>query len=243
MIYGFLARKNSKWLAKELLREFNKSFEEDISKNHKTWKQLQKEALEELEKDIILIKPEDLIVKSFKEEERMGKYLTKKECLELNGKKVTCEIQGEVIKDAEIVVDGDYVSIAQNVKDGTGMRAGGYKYSWVWDGDTKKVQLKHQYKYLDIKVPEWYDGRPVFGFYSDTNIVELRKTNQGYCVGILPDGQFLVVDDEEDYEPIIWKYFIPEEQKEKKCILTIEENGEERKVILTKEQMKDLGLL
>ncbi len=86
---------------------------------------------------------------------------THEELLKLHGKRVTCEIDGEYIDDAKIVVEADRIYVCQNKRLGSSPKNKvGYEKGWcisilsrgyeIDNYGVTKIQLKEQFKRGDM---------------------------------------------------------------------------------------------
>ena len=98
------------------------------------------------------------------------------------------------------------------------------------------------YTYAEVHLPEWWDGRPIKGYAWDGNL-SIKKLL--WCLGYDPfkTGSLLYAcTTGEMHTEIEWyKHFEPITNN-KTVKVTIEENGKTREVVLTDEQVKELGL-
>lgn len=103
--------------------------------------------------------------------------------------------------------------------------------------------IPEEYTYLDIDLPEWWDGRPIYGEAWDT----YRKARKAYCCGISPQkdtkNKYLCFIDEGHgsfYEWLTYFEPLPKQQTSAKVVIT--KDGNTTEVELTADQIERLGI-
>lgn len=108
--------------------------------------------------------------------------------------------------------------------------------------DDCEIIPETEYTYLDIDLPEWWDGRPIYG--KAWGRVDGTEKHKAYCFGIDPNpGMYKYVCRSIDLDTYCWyKNFepIPKQQTSAKVVIT--KDGKSREVKLTDEQIKKLGI-
>lgn len=103
--------------------------------------------------------------------------------------------------------------------------------------------ISEKYTYLDVNLPEWWDGSPIYGVA--WGLDGDYEKYEAYCFGIDPNskGTYQYICRSKDLETYCWyKNFKPIIKQQISAKVVVTKDGKTTEVELTAEQIEKLGI-